>query len=376
MPDTFATRAAVLRAFGQPMEIEPVRLRRPGPHEAIVRVTAAGVCHSDVGQADGEWAAPLPLVLGHEGAGIVEAVGSEVDIAVGTRVQLNMAPGCGHCRFCSVGRPILCPNALDAMSEARLLTGPSPFSDDSGGPIGTYALLGCFAEHVVVQARSLVPLPDDISDDVGALLGCAVITGVGAAIATIDVPAGSRGAVFGAGGVGAGAIQGAAARGAGTVIAIDPSGERRTRALGLGATHGWGPEDEQIDALRADARDVGLDWTIVSVGSTAAIRTAIDVLRPGGVACIVGLTREGDATHVDMLDLVTFEKRIIGSAYGTESPSTLVPRILELQRSGRLDLEGLVGDRVPLEHINEAFVRSRSSEGLRTLVHMSSTSVN
>lgn len=367
------TRAAVLRSFGAPLTIERVLLRPPGPHEALVRVTAAGVCHSDVGQADGEWSATLPLVLGHEGAGVVEAVGSEVDIPVGTRVQLNMAPGCGHCVHCAAGRPILCQEALDAMSEARLLTGSTPISG-SGGPIGTFALLGCFAERCVVQARSLVRLPDDVSDEVGALLGCAVITGVGAAIATIDVPAGSRGAVFGAGGVGAGSIQGAAARGASSVVAIDPSPQRRERALTLGATDAWNPDDKRIAETKADARHVGLDWAIVSVGSTEAIRSAVELLRPGGVVCVVGLTKEGETSGIDMLDLVTFEKRIVGSAYGTESPTTLIPRIIDLHRSGRISLGGLVVDRLPFEEINDAFSKSRSSAGLRTLLMMETSS--
>ena len=194
------TSVAVLRAFGAPMTVEQVTLREPAASEALVRITKAGVCHSDVGQADGEWSAELPLVLGHEGAGVVEAVGPGVNVDVGTRVLLNMAPGCGQCANCGVGRPILCQPALDAMSGAHLLTGPTPISG-STGPIGTYALLGVFAHHAVVQARSLIPLPDDVPDEVGALMGCAVITGVGAATETIDIAAGSRGAVIGVGGV-------------------------------------------------------------------------------------------------------------------------------------------------------------------------------
>ncbi len=365
-----STTAAVLRGFGAPHRIEEVALRAPGPFEARVRITRAGVCHSDVGQADGEWSATLPLVLGHEGAGIVEAVGAGVEVPPGTRVVLNMAPGCGSCRACAAGRPILCQPALDAMSAAALLTGPSPFRAQDG-PIGTYALLGCFARHVVVSARSLMPLPDDVPDEVGALLGCAVITGVGAAIETSDIAAGSRGAVIGVGGVGMSAVQGARARGAADVIAIDAATSRLDLAAAFGATRSIRADDRGLlDGMVASARLDGLDWTIATVGAPDAMRLAIDLLRPGGTACIVGLAREDHPVPVDMLDLVTFEKRIVGSAYGSLAPTLLVPRIIELYRAGLLRLDELVTETFPLEAIDEAFARSRGSAGLRPVLEM------
>lgn len=364
------TRAAVLRAFGGPQAVEEIELRAPGPDEALVRITAAGVCHSDVGQADGEWQHPLPVVLGHEGAGVVEAVGERVGLAPGTRVMLNMAPGCGRCRHCAVGRPILCQPALLAMGEARLITGASPIHGD-GGTIGAYALLACFAEHAIVDGRSLVPLPDDVPDEVGALMGCAVITGVGAAIETIDVPAGSRGAVIGAGGVGVNAIQGARARGATEVVAIDPSEGRLELACAFGATDGIDAADaDRLDALAARAPDEGFDWTIVTVGSPAAMQTGVRLLAPGGVACMVGLTPQDTPVGIDMLELVTYERRVVGSAYGTLAPPALVPRILELYRAGLLKLDDLVGDRFPLEGINDAFAMSRAAGGLRPVLDL------
>jgi Zn-dependent alcohol dehydrogenase len=366
------TTAAVLRSFGGPHSLETVELRDPGAGEVLVRIVAAGVCHSDVGQADGEWPFPLPAVLGHEGAGVVEAVGPGVTgVAPGQRVVLNLAPGCGTCVHCSSGRPILCQDSLDAMGEGRLTTGPTPIAgrDD---PIATYSLLGCFARHAVVSARSVIPLPDAVRADVAALIGCAVITGVGAAIATIDVPAASRGVVIGAGGVGVSAIQGARLRGAAEIVAVDPSADRRRQALRLGATGELDPDDaEAVADARARAPRDGFDWAIVTVGSVEAMRLGVDVTRPGGVTAAVGLTPQGATTPIDMLDVVTYEKTIRGSAYGSVSPLVLVPRIVRAYLDGRLQLDELVSARLPLERIDEAFDLSRAAKGLRPVLTIS-----
>lgn len=364
------TRAAVLRAFGQPQAVEQVELRQPGPGEARVRILAAGVCHSDVGQAAGEWAFPLPAVLGHEGAGIVEAVGPDVQVPVGTRVVLSLAPGCGACAHCQGGSPIRCQASLAAMGEGRLTTGPSPI-EGSDGEIATYSLLSCFAEHAVVAARSLIAIPDDLPAGVAALVGCAVITGVGAAIATIEVPAGSRGAVIGAGGVGVNAIQGARIRGASEIVAFDPAGERRELAQRFGATSAIDVRDaDVVDALRTAAPGAGFDWAIVTVGNVDAMRLGVDLLRPGGTAAIVGLAPEGMAVPIDMLDLVTYERRVVGSAYGSAPPPILIPKIIDLYRSGALLLDELVSHRFPLEGINEAFELSQRAGGLRAVLEL------
>ncbi len=248
------TRAAVLRSFREPQRVEDVQLRDPRAGEVLVQIVAAGICHSDVGQADGEWSFPLPAVLGHEGAGVVEAVGPGVaSVVPGQRVLLNMAPGCGCCRHCLVGRPILCQEALDAMIAGGLTTGPTPISDVHGDGVSTYALLGCFAEHAVVAERSMLPLPDDIPAEVAAVVGCAVITGVGAAIETLRVEAGSRGCVIGCGGVGVNAIQGAHICGAAEIVAIDPSPDRRKAATLFGATSELDSSDAEATAELLDA---------------------------------------------------------------------------------------------------------------------------
>lgn len=366
------TTAAVLHAFGEPHRIEEVHLRDPGAGEVLVRVVAAGICHSDVGQADGEWGFPLPAVLGHEGSGIVEAVGPGIGgVAPGQRVVLNLAPGCGLCGHCLVGRPVLCQGSLDAMGEGRLTSGDSPISG-ADGPIATYSLLSCFAHHAVVSAKSVIPLPEGVPADVAALVGCAVITGLGAAVETLAVAAGSRGAVIGVGGVGVNAVQGARLRGAAHVVAFDASPDRLEQAARFGATAGVDvrDEDEVAGLVRAAPRE-GFDWSIVTVGVPDAMRLGVDLVRPGGTAVMVGLAPEEAPVPVDMLELVTYEKVVRGSAYGTISPLVLVPRILELYLEGRLLLDELVSARLPIERIDEAFELSRQARGMRPVLALS-----
>jgi Zn-dependent alcohol dehydrogenase len=365
------TTAAVLKEFGRLQVVERIRVRDPGPGEVLVRLHAAGVCHSDVGQADGDWPFPLPAVLGHEGAGIVEAIGPDVvGVSVGSRVLLSSAPGCGACRHCAVGRPILCQRSLAAMSAGTLTTGGTPL-EGATGPIAAYALLSCFSEHAVVAARSIVPLPDAVSFEVGALIGCAVITGVGAAIATLDIEAGSKGAVIGAGGVGVNAIQGARARGATAVFAADVVPARLEQAGRFGATDAIDARNEgRVTELREAAADDRLDWAIVTVGAADAVKLGFDLIRPGGVVCVVGLLPQDQPVSIDMLDLVTYEKRIVGSAYGSLDPRVLIPRIIDLYLDGRLLLDELVSARLPLEGINDAFDLSRRAEGIRPVLVM------
>jgi S-(hydroxymethyl)glutathione dehydrogenase / alcohol dehydrogenase len=366
------TVAAVLHAFGEPQSVEPVVLRDPGPGEVLVRMVAAGVCHSDVAQADGEWGFPLPAVLGHEGAGIVEALGPGVeDVEVGRRVVLSLAPGCGGCSHCVAGHPIRCQAALAAMGEGKLTTGPSPIRGRDG-PIAAYSLLACFAEHAVVAAASVIPVPDGVPADVAALIGCAVITGFGAATETLAVPAGSRGVVIGVGGVGVNAVQGARVRGAAEIVAVDRSAARLEQAMVFGATETVDTGDEgALAALRRAAPTAGFDWAIVTVGNADAMRLGVDVTRPGGTTAVVGLMPEGSPVPVDLLDLVNYEKTIRGSAYGSQSPRVLVPRIASLYLEGRLLLDELVSRRLPLDGINEAFDLCRRAEGLRTVVAIS-----
>jgi Zn-dependent alcohol dehydrogenase len=363
--------AAVLRSFGAPHDIETVSLRDPGEGEVMVQISAAGICHSDVGQADGEWDFPLPAVLGHEGAGVVERIGPGVTtVSPGDQVILSLAPGCGTCRHCLAGRPIRCQVSLAAMAAGRLTTGPSPIRLGRQ-QVAAYSLLSCFAERAVVAERSAVPVPPGVPADVGALIGCAVITGVGAAIETLRVPAGSRGAVIGAGGVGLSAVLGARLAGAAAIVAVDPAPGRRAAALALGATDAIDAADQvRCAGLRDAAPAEGFDWSIVTVGRPEAIGLGVESVRPGGTACIVGLAPQGTPVPVDMLGLVTYERTIIGSAYGSVSPQVLIPRLAGLYRAGRLPLDQLISDRYPLKHIDQAFARSREAAGLRCVLQI------
>ncbi len=365
------TTAAVLRAFGRPLAIEPVTLRDPGPGEVLVRMVAAGVCHSDVGQADGEWEFPLPAVLGHEGAALIEALGPGVaGLEAGQAVVLSLAPGCGACAHCVTGRPIRCQRALRAMTNGELVTGASPLRG-AGGPIAAYSLLACFAGHAVVAAQSAVPLPPGVPAEIAALIGCAVLTGFGAAVETLHVAAGTRGAVIGLGGVGMSALQAALVCGA-EVAGFDPQSERRSRAEALGAGTAIDPDSEGVEDLIKKAPEEGFDWSIVTVGNAPAMRMGIDLTRPGGKIAIVGLMPENVPVPVDFLDLVTYEKVILGSAYGSVSPEVLIPRIVSLYLSGALPLGELVSARFKLDQINEAFAASREARGIRAVLDISS----
>lgn len=364
------TTAAVLRAFGRPLSLEPVTLRDPGPGEVLVRMVAAGVCHSDVGQADGEWGFPLPAVLGHEGAAVVEALGPGVEmLETGQAVVLSLAPGCGACPHCIAARPIRCQRALTAMTNGELVTGASPLRG-AGGPIAAYSLLACFAGHAVVAARSAVPLPPGVPAEIAALIGCAVITGFGAVVETLDVAAGTRGAVIGLGGVGMSALQAALVCGA-EVTGFDLQSERRGRVEALGAGT-IDPGSDQARKLVRVAPNEGFDWSIVTVGSASAMRMGIDLTRPGGKIAVVGLMPENVPVPVDFLDLVTYEKAILGSAYGSLSPEVMIPRIVNLYLRGALPLGELVSARFNLDQINEAFAASREARGIRAVLDISS----
>jgi Zn-dependent alcohol dehydrogenase len=351
-----ASEAAILRAHGSPPALAPIELRDPAAGEVLVRIVAAGICHTDLAFADGEQAHPLPVVLGHEGAGVVEAVGPGVaHVGLGDRVVLNLEPGCGECRSCRVGRPVLCARWP---GEGRLTTGPSPITSD-GMSVATFAGASCFARHAVVAAASAIAVPDGVPDQVAAVVGCAVITGFGAATEALAIEAGSRGAVVGLGPVGASALMGARLRGAAAVVAVDPVTERRGRAPALGATEAVAPADAQ--AARGTC-----DWAIVAAGRVDAVRLGIDLIGSGGVVVVVGTPPEPVA--LDVLDLVGREKTIRGSSYGTGAPASLLGRIFDLYLAGRLELDALVSARLPLAAIAEGFERARAAHGMRVVL--------
>ena len=343
------------------MELE---LAPPGPGEVLVRLRAAGVCHSDLNAIDGTAATRCPAVLGHEGAGVVEAVGVGVDLAPGAPVLLSWLPSCGRCEECLRDLPHLCTTAWQAMAAGGLLDGATRLSRD-GEPVFHYCFLSTFADCAVVPARCCIAIPGDVPFDVAALVGCAITTGTGAVWRTAGVRPGDRVAVFGCGGVGLSAVLAAAAVGAGPVVAVDVTPEKLEAALRLGATDAvqWsGGPDETADAVRAVSGG-GVDYAIEATGRTEAARAAFLSTRARGAAVLIGIPAADAELSLPALSIPRMERRVLGSVYGSARPERDFPALLDLYRRGRLPLDRLVAARLPLEAVEEAFRLMRDGSG-------------
>jgi alcohol dehydrogenase len=333
-----------------------LELAPPGPGEVLVRLHAAGVCHSDLNAIDGTAATRCPAVLGHEGAGIVEAVGDGVDLAPGVHVLLSWLPSCGRCEECLRDLPHLCATTWQAMAAGGLLDGATRLSRD-GEPVFHYCFLSTFAERAVVPARCCIAMPDDVPFDVAALVGCAITTGTGAVWRTAEVRPGDRVAVFGCGGVGLSAVLAAVAVGADPIVAVDVAPEKLEAAMRLGATDAvqWsgGPE-ETAEAVRAISGS-GVDYAIEATGRTEAARAAFLSTRARGAAVLIGIPAADAEVSLPALSIPRMERRVLGSVYGSARPERDFPALLELYRRGRLPLDRLVAARLPLEAVDEAF---------------------
>jgi S-(hydroxymethyl)glutathione dehydrogenase/alcohol dehydrogenase len=349
-------RAAVLRVPGTPLTIEDVELASPKSGEIVVRIEASGVCHSDYHYMTGDITCPLPVVLGHEGAGIIEEVGpdSSGKLAVGDRVALMWRPRCGQCEPCITGNPVLCQSGPRQAATGGLLDGTSRLSR---GEETLHHFLGvsCFAERVVVSEKSVVPVPDGVPPQIAAIAGCAVITGVGAVLNAIGQCAGESILVLGAGGVGLSSVMGARLAGANPVIVVDVDPEKLELAKRLGATHtidaSAGDTVEQLLALTPN----GVKWAIEAIGRSATLQQAFDCLAPAGTLVAVGLGRVGETFAIPVNNLVQRQKRVIGSLYGSANPLVDLPKIFGLYLAGRLPLDELIGTTYPLEQVNEAY---------------------
>lgn len=348
-------RAALLREAGRPLSVEEVDLAAPGPGEVQVRVLAAGVCHSDLHYMTGDLTSLLPVVLGHEGAGVVEAVGPGVTRAApGDTVVMTWRPRCGHCRYCAAGRPGLCTSAPRLSQSGGLLDGTSRLSL-GGEKVHHFLGVSCFAEQAVLAQESVVVVPDGTPPAVAAVTGCAVVTGVGAVLNVMGDGAGRSVLVVGAGGVGLSAVMGARLVGAHPVVVADVSRDRLDRALELGATHTVLVGDEPMDEAVRRCCPEGVEWAFDAVGKPDTLQGAMASLRPGGTTVAIGLGRAGATVSVPVNDLVQKEKRLVGSLYGSSNTVVQIPRLLELHAAGRLDLDALVGTTYPLDRITEAF---------------------
>ncbi len=365
-------RAAVLREPGTPVAVEEVELDEPRADEVLVRVAAAGVCHSDVHLADGalgdgRW----PMVLGHEGAGVVEAVGERVThVAPGDRVAFSFVPSCGHCRACRAGRRNLCEPAGRNALRGTLMDGTSRLRDGAGETLQHGLMTACFAQRTVVAAAGAVPLVAEIPLWQASLLGCGVVTGAGAVRNAADVRLGDSVAVIGCGGVGLQVVAAAALAGAAQIIAVDRDGAKLELALARGATDGVEVSDGEnlVKRIRAAAGG-GLDWAFEVIGRADTIRLAWDVLRPGGTAIVVGLAPVGVEVSLPAIEFLS-EKAIKGCYYGSTDVADELPRLAALVESGRLPLADVISQVSDLDGADAALERLRRGEGARTVLVM------
>lgn len=348
--------AAVLHATNEALRVEEVELAPPGPREVSVRIAASGVCHSDWNAIAGDAIVPLPSVLGHEGAGVVEEIGDGVeDVAPGDHVVLSWLPSCGRCFYCRRGRPNLCELALPGFFAGTLFDGAIRLSQN-GRPVYHYSFLSTFAERAVVPDASCIPIRRDVPLAVAAIVGCAVMTGVGAAINRARVEPGSTAIVFGAGGVGLSVVLGCRLAGARDIVAVDPVARKRELALELGATHVVDPlAEDPRDAARSLTDGRGADYAFVAAGVPALFADAFAATRRGGTVVCIGLPREDAAAVFPATALVRDEKIVTGSLYGTCRDRDDMPRLLDLYMAGRLELDRLVTRTYPLADINDAF---------------------
>ena len=362
--------AAVLRETGRPLSLEQVQLDEPGPGEVRVRIEAAGVCHSDLHYMTGDLPARLPLVVGHEGAGVVEALGPRTvgRVAVGDRVALQWRPRCGECDACVAGNPVLCRFGRVLASTNGLMDGTSRLH---AGDETLHHLMGvsCFAEQVVVSETSVLKVPDGVPAEVAAVSACAVITGVGAVLNAVERAAGRPLLIMGAGGVGLAAVMGAALVGAYPVIVVDVDPAKLVLAAEVGATHVLDAREEGLVARVQDLTDgIGVPWAVDAVGSPQTMQQAVSALAPEGTLVAVGLSRTDATVAVPINELVQRQKRVVGSLYGSSNPRLDLPGIFRLYAAGRLPLDRLVGARRPLAEVNEAFDDLRQGGVGRTVL--------
>lgn len=362
-------RAAVLPATGEPVTVEEMDLAPPGHGEVLVRLHASGVCHSDLNAVDGTSPTRCPAVLGHEGAGVVEAVGAGVEVKAGTRVALSWMPACGRCEECIRGLTHLCRTAWRGMGHGGLLDG-SPRLSRNGEPVYHYSYLSTFAEAAVVPERCVIPIPDATPFEVAALVGCAVSTGIGAVWNTAGVRPGERVAVVGCGGVGLSAVLGALAVGASQVIAVDLAEEKLALACELGATAAvrWaGSSEATAEAIR-DASGGGVDYAIEATGRPEAMLAAFLSCRVRGAAVLIGISGSDAVLPLPAIEIPRSERRILGSAYGSVRPERDFPNILLLHAEGRLPLDRLISHRLPLEGAAEALELVRTGQAVRAVL--------
>jgi alcohol dehydrogenase len=370
-------RAAVLNQIGvappyatsRPLSIEELELDPPGPGEVLVRIRAAGLCHSDLSVINGDRPRPVPMALGHEAAGKVAALGAGVDdLKVGDHVVLVFVPSCGHCLPCAEGRPALCEPAAGANTAGTLLSGARRLHRSGGAAVHHHLGCSAFADHAVVSRRSLIRIDPELSFEDAALFGCAVLTGVGAVVNTAHVPAGAGVAVVGLGGVGLAALIGAVSAGAARIVAVDLARDKLDLAKSLGATDTFeATAADCVDAVRA-ATGGGVDFAFEFAGSVKAMELAYRITRRGGTTVTAGLPPPNQSLPLPLVNLVAEERTVKGSYIGTCVPVRDLPRYVALYRQGRLPVDRLRTGVLKLDDINAGFDRLREGKAIRQVL--------
>jgi len=356
-------KAALFREIGQPLSIEEVQIDKPKGHEVLIRTAACGVCRSDLHYIEGNYAHPKPAILGHEAAGIVEKVGEQVSyVRPGDHVITCLSVFCGHCEFCVTGRPYICKNS----ETAREKTEPSRITQ-SGKDINQYYNLSAFAEQMLIHEHALVKIREDMPLDRAALIGCAVVTGFGAVIHTADIRVGSTVAIIGCGGIGLSAVNGAAIAGAGRIIAVDIQEAKLDLARQFGATDvvnaTEGDPVEQINELTGG----GVEYSFEALGLKETTEQAFRMLRPSGVATIIGMVPEGQMIEVNAAALLD-DRKLQGSNMGSNAFRVDMPRFVEFYLNGKLHLDQMISKRIQIEQINEAFEEMKRGDVARSVI--------
>jgi NDMA-dependent alcohol dehydrogenase len=356
-------KAAVCYTFGEPLVVEEVEIDPPRQGEVKVRLAATAICHSDVHLVRGDWGGDLPVVAGHESAGVVEEVGPNVTLAkVGDHVVMSLLRACGRCFYCMTGAPHMCEGAFALESESRL-------RNKSGEALRQGINVAGFAEYAVVDQSQVVPISSEIPLDRAALLACGVITGLGAVVNTAHVAPGSSVAVIGAGGVGLNALQGAVLAGAHPIIAVDVLEAKMAPARSFGALHTINAAQvDPVAAVKELTSGRGADYVFVTVGSPKAVEQGLRMIRPAGTLVLVGLPAKTATVPLTVFDSVVDERKVIGSSMGSTRLSVDVPRLVDLYRHGRLKLDELITNRYPLEQINAAIEEMETGGVLRNVI--------
>ena len=360
------SRAAIFNGPGTPLEVKEIDLDEPGPQDVLVRMAAVGICGTELHSIRGEWTRPTPSVLGHEGAGVVEAVGEGVtSVAPGDEVVLSWAPSCGECADCLRGRPAACINLHRAIGNGTLVDGTTGMTLD-GETLYRGTATGALTERLVVAERVALPIGGGVPLEEAALLGCAALTGVGAVLFAAGTQPGESVLVVGAGGVGQFCVQGARIAGAETIVVVDPLEARLELARELGATHTTDPEG--LKALMKEIAPDGADRALDVVGNPETAALTLRFTRSGGTCVIVGIPATGERLDLDFAEFNRREKFLTGTMYGSEDPAVALPILLDHARAGRLKLRELLGPTYPLDQVNDAIDASLAGTPGRVLV--------